>query len=232
MVAKPPERPHRPREERAREHEGDRDSERVDPEEERALSDGARGACQHEDPGENRPDARRGADGERPSEQHARAAAPGPLQQTCADEALGPGQEPHEGEPEDDEDEACDLLEQELVLEDSPSDERGSDPEQDEDGRETEDERNARDDDAAARAGPAELVGVDGRHRGEVPGNEREDARGEERHEPGEKRDRKRAEIHVRRRTARAPRRGGDRAPGRRGARRAAPVHGASSSLG
>ena len=186
------------------------------------MSDGPGGGREHEDSGEDRADTRRGADRECAPEQHARASAPRPFEQARADEPLGPRQETHEGKAEDDEDEARDLLEQELIREEPPPDERSPDSEQDEDGRESEDERNARDDDATARSRPAELVGVDSRYGGQVPGNERENARGEERHETGEKGDRQRPEIHVRRRTVRAPRRGDARGRGRRGAPREA----------
>ena len=119
MIPEPTERPHRPREDRTREHEGDREAERVTREQERSLEHGVRRSGEHEDRGEHRADARRRADREGAAEQHARAAASRALHEAGADEPLGPGQQAHEGEPEDDEDEPGDLLEQELVAEEA-----------------------------------------------------------------------------------------------------------------
>ncbi len=68
----------------------------------------------------------------------------GLLEETCADEALGPGQEAHEREPEDDEDEARDPLEEELVAEYPPADQRGADAEKHEERGEADDEGHAR----------------------------------------------------------------------------------------
>ena len=71
-----------------------------------------------------------------------------PRTQPGADEALGPGQEPHEREPEHDQDEARDLLEQELVAEEAGAEQRRADAERHEDRGEAEDEGDARRDDA------------------------------------------------------------------------------------
>ena len=54
-----------------REHEGDREAERVAREQERPLHDGVGRPGEHEDGGEHRADARRRADCERTTEQHA-----------------------------------------------------------------------------------------------------------------------------------------------------------------
>ena len=67
-----------------------------------------------------------------------RAAPARALDEPGADEALGPRQQPHEREPEDDEHEAGGPLEQELVAEEPGPIELGADPEHDEDEREAE----------------------------------------------------------------------------------------------
>ncbi len=85
--------------------------------------------------GENGPDARCRAHGERTAEQDARAAAARSLEQPCPYEPLGPWEKPHECEAEHDEDEPRDLLEQELVVEQASPDERGADAERDEERR-------------------------------------------------------------------------------------------------
>ena len=92
--------------------------------------------------------------GERAAEEEPRAARPRALDEAGADEPLGPRQQPHEGETEDDEHEARDLLEQELVAEEAVAEERGADAERDEDRREAEDERDARDDDPPGHPRP------------------------------------------------------------------------------
>ena len=115
VVAQPAERPHRAREDRPGEDERDREPERVAGEQERSLQRGVGGAGEHEDRRQHGADARRRADRERAAEQHARAAAPRALHEPGTDEPLGPRQQAHEREPEDDEDEPCDPLEQELV---------------------------------------------------------------------------------------------------------------------
>ena len=61
-----------------------------------------------------------------------------PCDEPGADEPLGPRQQAHEREPEDDEDEAGDLLEQELVAEDAAPTQRGAGAEEHEDDREAE----------------------------------------------------------------------------------------------
>ena len=214
---------------RSDEHERNGEPERVHAEQQAALDRRVRGAGQHEDRGEDRADAGRRAHGERAAEQHPRAPAACTLQQTGTDESLRPGQQPHEGEAEDDEDEPGDSLEQELVAEEPAADERGADAEHHEDGREAEDERNARDDDATRGPGLAEPVRVDSGDRRQIAGDEREHARREERDEAREERDGDRAEIHVSRRSARAPRRRGARARGRGEALRPAPLDAGSS---
>ena len=70
VVAQPTKRTHRSCEDGTREHEGNRHAERVDTEEERSFTDGARGGREDEDPCENGADTRRGADGERAAEQN------------------------------------------------------------------------------------------------------------------------------------------------------------------
>ena len=118
-----------------------------------------------------------------------RAATAGALEQPGADQPLGPRQQPHEGEAEDDEHEAGDLLEEELVVDERAADERGGGAEQDEHGGEAGDERDARRDHPPRRPRLAEPVGLDRRDGREVAGNEREHARGEEGEEPGDERD-------------------------------------------
>ena len=88
-------------------------------------------------------------------------------------EPLRPGQQPHEREAEHDQDEAGDLLHQELVLREREPDRGGTGAEKDEDGHEPADERQARADDAARRARLAQPLGLDGRDRGEVARDER-----------------------------------------------------------
>ena len=216
VVAQPAERGHRSREERGGEDERHRQPERVHAEERRPLERRVRRAGEDEDRSEHRPDARRGADGERAAEQDARAAASRLLQQPGSDEALRPRQQPHEREPEHDEDEARDALEEELVAEDATADERSTDAEENEEGREAEDERNAPPDHTPSVPGLAELVGVDRRDGREVGRHERQHARREKRDHPGEERDRDRRPAHaLSRRIARAPRPRGARAPGR-----------------
>ena len=153
MVAQPAERAHRPCEEGPREDERDRKPQRV------RRRAGRR-------PGSRRPTSRRA-----PGCPRARARCTGAAQTAKAPpratrdprqrapgsepaptQPLGPRQQPHECEPEHDEHEAGDPLEQELVLEQAPADERGPHAEQDEDGREAEHERDARDHDPPGRA--------------------------------------------------------------------------------
>ena len=181
----------------AGEHERDGEPERVDGEERGALEHRVRRAREHEDRGEHRADARRGADGERAAEQHARPAPPRFLHETGSDEALGPRQEAHEREPEHHQDEARDPLEQELIAEDPSADQRRADSEQHEERREADDERHAARDDPARGPRLSEPIGVDGRDRREVRGDERQHARREERDHPGEERDRDRRPAHV-----------------------------------
>ena len=88
-------------------------------------------------------------------------------------------------EPDDDEHEAGDLLQQELVAEERAADDRSADTERHEDGREAEDERDAGDDDATRRARLAEAVGLDGGDRRQVAGHERQHAGREKGDEPG-----------------------------------------------
>ena len=65
---------------------------------------------------------------------------------------FGPREQAHEDEPEDDQDEARDLLEEELVLGNREADRRSAGAEQDEDRDEARDEGQAREDDPAGRA--------------------------------------------------------------------------------
>ena len=120
-----------------------------------------------------------------------------PWSEPRAEQALGPGQEPHEREPEHDQDEPRDLLEQELVGEETAADEGGTHPEQHEDRREAEDEGNARHDHTSGVSRLPQPVRVDGRDRREIPRDEREHARSQERNESGQERDRDRGEIHL-----------------------------------
>ena len=108
VVPQPAKRRHRAREEGRGEDERDGKAERVHAEQRRALERRVGRSGEDEDGGENRPDARCSADGERPAEEDARPASPGLLEQAGSDEALGPGQQAHEREPEHDEDEPRD----------------------------------------------------------------------------------------------------------------------------
>ncbi len=119
------------------------------------------------------------------------------LDQPRAEQALGPGQEPHEGEPEHHQDEPRDLLEQELVGEETAADEGGTHPEQHEDRGEAEDEGNARNDHTSGVSRLPQPVRIDGRDRGEIPRDERKHTRSQERNESGQECDRDRREIHL-----------------------------------
>ena len=112
------------------------------------------------------------------------------MQQAGSDEPLGPRQQPHEGEPEDDEHEAGDALEQELVAEEAVAHELGADAEQDEDGGEPEHEGDARHHHPPGRALLPEPFRLDGGHRRQVAGHEWEHARCQEGDEAREERDR------------------------------------------
>ena len=188
VIPEPPERAHRPGEDGTREHERNREPERVAREQKRALQHGVRRAREHEDRREHRADARRGADREGAAEQHPRAAAPRALHEAGTDEPLGPGQEAHEGEPEDDEDEPCHLLEQELVAEDAGPDQLGTDAERDEDGREADHERDAGENDPPRGSALAEPVGLDSGDGREIARHERQHTRGKERDEARDQR--------------------------------------------
>ena len=138
----------------------------------------------------------RRADRERTAEQHARAAASGALHEAGADEPLGPRQQAHEGEAEDDEDESCHPLEQELVVEEAGPDELGADAEGDEDGREAEHERDAREHDPPRRPALAEPVRLDGGDGREIARHERQHARGEERDEARDQGNQRLGRLH------------------------------------
>ena len=139
-------------------------------------------------------------------------------EKTGADEPLGPRQEAHEREPEHDEHEPGDPLEQELIAEDPPPDERGTDAEQHEERREPDHERHARRGRRVARC-PA---GRAGRHRRPRPRRgtrgraEARTARGT-RPSPRRTRPGSRSSSSVIRRSARAPRPRAARASGRAG---------------
>lgn len=87
------------------------------------------------------------------------------LHQIRAEKSLGPGEERHEDESDNDEHEAGDPLEQELVARERVTDERRRRVEQDEHEREGEDERKARDDDAWRGPWLAQTVRLDRRGR-------------------------------------------------------------------
>ena len=127
--------------------------------------------------------------GEGAPEQEAGAAPPRVLDEAGAEQPLRPRQQAHEREAEDDQDEAGDLLHQELVLREREPDRGRTGAEQDEDGHEPGDERDAGADDAPRRARLAQPLGLDGGDRGEVAGDERQDARREKRDEAGAERD-------------------------------------------
>ena len=198
MVAQPAERAHHPREGAPTRTNGIARPSEYTREEHRALERRARRAGQHEDRGEHRADARRGADRERAAEEDARAARARALDEPGPHEPLRPREEPHEREAEHDEHEARDLLEQELVAEAgcrraATLRRRAA----------TKNAVNPRTNGMLAtttrRACPGRpsSSALDGGDRREVARDERQDARREEREEPREERDRDLARAHA-----------------------------------
>ena len=153
MVAEPAERAHRAGEERASEHERDRQPERVDREEQGALEHRVRSTREHEDRREHRTDAGRGADREGAAEEEAGAAALRSLQQPGAEQPLGHGSSPMNAKPTTTSTKPAIFSSRNWSWKSAAAHERGAHAEQDEDRREAEDERDARDDDAPRRAG-------------------------------------------------------------------------------
>ena len=98
--------------------------------------------------------------------------------------------------PEDDEDEAGDLLEQELVAEQSAADELGTDAERHEDSREADHERDAGEHDPSCRPALVEPVRLDGGDGREIARHERQHARGQKRDESREQRDERLGRPH------------------------------------
>ena len=116
--------------------------ERVHREEHSALHERAGVAREHEHGREDGADARRRADGERAAEERTGAAPARAGQEARREHALGHGQEPDEGETEDDEHEAGDLRLR--VAGHGVADRSSARAQHDEDDREAEDERQAR----------------------------------------------------------------------------------------
>ena len=99
VVPQPAERPHRAREDRSREHEGDGKPERVDGEEEGALGDRVGRPREDEGRGEDRADAGRGADGERTSEQERDPRSRAPSSRPAPRSRSGQGRRPVSASP-------------------------------------------------------------------------------------------------------------------------------------
>ncbi len=109
-----------------------------------------------------------------------------PLSSPGASDALRPGQEPQEGEAEDDQNEAGELGA--AVRVECPAERRRTRAEHDEHRREPEDERDARPRDPPLHSRLAQPVGLDGGDGGEVARDERQDAGRDDREEAGEER--------------------------------------------
>ena len=127
---------------------------------------------------------------------------PRSLDEPGADEPLRPGEQAHEDEAEDDQDEARDLLEQELIAREREPDGGRARAEEHEHGDEPGDEREAGDDDAAGGSRLAQPLRLDRGHGRQVAGDERQHARREERDEAGAERDGDRGAAHSKRSSA------------------------------
>ena len=133
-------------------------------------------------------DAGRGTDGERSTEQHARASPPRARDQPRREDPLRPRQQADERQPEHDEHEAGELG---LPIEGQHAADRSrARSEDDEDDGEAGDERQASERDAPRGARLAEAVGLDRRDRREVARHERQDAGRDDRDDAREERDR------------------------------------------
>ncbi len=149
-----------------------------------AAVDGARVAREHERPGEHGPDAGGGAGREGGAEENPGTAAARLSDEARREQTLRHGQQPHEGEPDQDHQEAGDFSLQGQADEIADRDRRGA--ERDEDDREARHERNAPDDHPLRKTPLAEPPRLDRRHVRDVTRDERKHARREHRRKPGE----------------------------------------------